>query len=215
MVPTTIGGLLALLGLVFPGITYSLVRDRYQTPKQTTSFREIAGIVCIGAVATTASLIVLSLLDPFKWRQIIQEWVLLGSEYASRNLVHLLFACLTEVLVASALAGFVSWLRERPKKSDAMPIRRAETVLSQFLFPKGTTRKVTWVTVCLNSGDEINRKIIDVDDDGPADTRHLMLSRPVRIKNGNEEGVGADIALLKLSEVREVWAELVETPLTD
>ena len=76
MVPETTGALLAFLGLIAPGLVYTLLRERRRPPEKMSAFREAsrAALTSLGfIVVSLAVLVPLSLAGD--WLPDIQQWL--------------------------------------------------------------------------------------------------------------------------------------------
>ncbi|MGW5716696.1 DUF6338 family protein [Amycolatopsis sp. NPDC003865] len=110
MFPQTLGAVIAFLGLVAPGLTFELSRERKRAPRQESAFREAArvGLASFGLTAVSCVAIYLG------WRTApsaaidFPAWLQSGNPFFQRHLLLILATGLAEVALACALGVLVA-----------------------------------------------------------------------------------------------------------
>lgn len=217
MVPTTIGGLLAAMCLVLPGLAYRLVREQFRAPRKETSFREVALLISTGILASAVAIVVLTSSNLFNWLHTMQRWLGEGTQYAAANLSTVILACALEVVLATAFALLAAGLAEKVTQSRAeyRPRRNVDPALTRFLFPPGES-PAEWVTLHIKGGDVISGRVITVDDEDELDQRYLILDDP-QLETGDEgtAPVPEKRVLIKVANVEEIWVSAEADPQTE
>jgi hypothetical protein len=110
MIPSTVAGLLALLGCIAPGLVFQLRRERYLPGAQESVLREASRIALTSLLFTGIALSLVLWLST-QWTALpdVEQWLRLGNKYLPDN-----YASVSGFLVLVVVAASSSaWLGER------------------------------------------------------------------------------------------------------
>jgi Family of unknown function (DUF6338) len=107
VIPGTFGALLALLGLVAPGLVYRTVIEQRRPERNDSTFVEISRVALTSLIFSLGALAVLWLLQRFAGVALpdLAAWVAKGTPYAADNLGKVFTGLVGEVAVACGLAA--------------------------------------------------------------------------------------------------------------
>lgn len=204
MIPETWAALLALLGLVAPGLVFQLRRERRRPAFAETTFREISRVALSSLVFTTASLVLLLLLAQV-WPTLLPDVARWTSDpaYVRDDYLRVGLFLGLEVLVACALALVV----EATTAGELDSRMASGSVWYRVLDrdkPTDATRVWLWVT--LQDGSQYKGSLRAYDTGSAKDVREIAIggspiryaAAPVRAEGG-APGAGAGEA---------AWTEL-------
>jgi uncharacterized protein DUF6338 len=146
MIPETAGALLAFLGLIAPGLLFTLRRERRQPGEKETAFREAAHVALTSLAFTVVSLAVLVPLSMTgAWLPDVGAWLATPSPYVASHYLAVTVFLALHVVISCGLALVVEELTGR----DATPTMKTWGVWYHVLnrnVPPGTARIWLWVT---------------------------------------------------------------------
>ncbi|MEU4128178.1 DUF6338 family protein [Streptomyces wuyuanensis] len=108
--PTTLTGLLLLVILLLPGLTYVIIRERQGTERRLSPFRE-TGAVIFGSIVSELVVLTMFAIVRSRWPQAtpdVGKLIREGSTYAKAHYAPLAVWALVLLLLASILAGLAA-----------------------------------------------------------------------------------------------------------
>lgn len=191
--PESWGGLVALLGLVTPGLVYRARRERRHPARRETAFRETAGVALASLVLTGASLVVVgALAEVVPWLPDLGRWLTEpaygGEHYRQVAAFVLLVVGLACGLAVGAdhVAAFAAGRRTSrpgdPGDASSTPRQRLTGI---HAMRRATTTEVpagarTWLWVALDDGTHL-KGLHRGSDAGETDgAPEILLGHPLR-----------------------------------
>jgi hypothetical protein len=150
MVPETAGALLAFLGLIAPGLVYTLLRERRQPPEKISAFREAsrAALTSLGfTLASLAVLVPLSLTGD--WLPDIEQWLEDPGAYVPDHYLSVSLFLLLHVALSCGLAATLEELTGRNVDVSQSTWGVWWHILSHRVPPEA--RRV-WLRIALDDG---------------------------------------------------------------
>lgn len=176
--PSTLSGLVMLVVVLLPGLTYVVVRERNGSALRLSSFRETGAVVFASVIA---ELVVLGLFAIVRglWPQgtpDVGRLIRQGPDYAQRHYAVLALWAVGLLLAAAALAGLAAWWA-----GD----RQHTSVKSSWwiLFDQWDQGSIVHVGCVLDDGSFIEGRVAAFNkssDDSP--DRDLILAGPIKYR---------------------------------
>ena len=146
MIPETSGAFLALLGLIAPGLTFVMRRERRQPAEKETAFREVSHVALTSLAFTVLALAVLVPMSlAVSWLPDIGDWLANPSTYLAE---HYLLVGLFTLLLLILSCGFALIFEELTGRDQEQSLTTWGVwyhVLNRTK-PEGTYRVWLWVT---------------------------------------------------------------------
>ncbi|MBX9243562.1 hypothetical protein ICW40_01925 [Actinotalea ferrariae] len=150
MIPETAGALLALLGLVAPGLVYEMRRESRQPAPVTSAFREAGRVALRSLIFTVLALVVMLWVSSW-WDRLpdVGAWLAAGNTYAAANYGAVATFVVLELVLACSFALVAESLTGSGIKGDisAVSVWYASLDLDR---PPAASR--TWLRVRMESG---------------------------------------------------------------
>jgi len=211
MVPETAGALLAFLGLIAPGLVYTLLRERRQPPEKMSAFREAsrAALTSLGfTVASLAVLVPLSLTGV--WLPDIEQWLEDPGAYVPDHYLSVSLFLLLHVALSCGLAAAVEELTGRNVDVSQSTWGVWWHILNHRVPPEA---KRVWLRIALDDGTQYEgplRSYTSEDTDkrdialGGAPLRRLDPGKDPDIKSNWVEMWPFDAVIVNGSQIRTI-----------
>ena len=153
MIPDTFGALLALLGLVAPGLVYELRRERRRPATNASAFREASRVALSSFVFTASALVILGIVRIIRPSWVVDgsSWISEGASYASANLVKVG----VNGIVVVALAVLLALATEYVVGRKTAPTIQSGGLWFYIFKVKRPANSSNWVSIGLKSGDRV------------------------------------------------------------